>query len=354
MKYVYLPFYRSRLIWVFVALHWLAMYGVNAYHYPDTDWRKMLFVAPLYLTVVAVALWMWYQVTKPGGLWRGLAGYGVFFLLSYGLGLWITYTVAPAWDVRLHREEVPFSHQAYAIALGQFHYQYIKYALVIFTIERLLTSRYTRRYLADWVSQLTHQMEHLLGENRILARDVGAKRASLHFLANLFHRFYGGITGRAGPQAQDVAAWDPVIGYSLESQGEAGHALVPLGEEIKMLRKMMETEGTTATIDLNISGKTAGFKIPRLTLITCYENMLKHGDLTDPHCRPAINLIAQRRQLDFTTTNKVAATTAWHNPNGGTGLEKIRENLQLTYPDKFSLAYKAEAGRFSLRLSLCR
>lgn len=335
-------------------VYWLAMYIVNRWYYPDTDWRKMLFVMPLYLTVVAVDLWVIHQIVKRRRLRLGLSVLGVFFAVSYALGLFLTYIVAPAWNIRLHREEAVFSFAEYTVSLLLFHYTYMKYALGVFFIERGL-SLGLKLKKKTWLSWLFRRRSRVLArQNHTMARDLGAKKISLHFLGNVIHRLYavGEAEKRSG--IAFIQNWDQVIDYSLEVQGEAGHALVALRKEVTILRDMMASDGTDRTIAFTILGELAGFKIPRLTLVTCYENILKHGDLTDSKCMPSIDLEISPNRLILVARNKIAENKAWESPHGGSGLAKMRRNLELSYGGNFKLAYGAETKCFTLELSLYR
>ena len=88
-----------------------------------------------------------------------------------------------------------------------------------------------------------------------------------------------------------------------------------------------------ASIILNKDGTTTDFQseITPLLLITIVENVLKHGDLTDPSQPAVISISCRNHILEMKTENRINPIVR----NGhGIGLKNLQKRLVQTYPDR--------------------
>lgn len=258
-----------RMAFAVHALAWTvyaaAMVAHNAARYGSSA-GKVLAMIPLCMLVVYTTRWIFRRCWKRRR-WdeaaAQLAGfYGAALLLGYGYITWLESRAG----VPVHVEGAEYSHGAFLHNATVFYLRYTGYGLGIFLLEQVLKRGLPRTERA--------------GEGRL----------ALHFLGNALQRCYGllhGARNEAGGAVQQVSG---LIDYALDAYSGTAPVLKPVNRELERLHTMMEIDRVDALsgpfVELEVHGDFSGFKVPSLTFITCYENMLKHGKTDDP-ARPA-------------------------------------------------------------------
>src|SRR6186713_784939 len=133
---------------------------------------------------------------------------------------------------------------------------------------------------------------------------------------------------------------------------------IPLEKEMTVLDNYIALQKIRSDSNLNFeikrSGEINGQQIAPLLLITFLENAFKHGAKgSSERSFIYLNTIIEKNKLNFTVENNKGlideVNTGDHN---GLGLENVKRQLELLYPDKHLLNITDEQDRFVVALQL--
>ena len=181
--------------------------------------------------------------------------------------------------------------------------------------------------------------------------ELKALKAQLnpHFLFNTLNNIYSlSITG-SGAVSQSISRLSDILDYLLY-QGQKER--VSIAEELKIVKDYIALEMLRYDERLNIEmlEKTefSGL-IPPLLYLSFVENAFKHGaEKTSGHVTIRISVKTDEKHAVFTVDNPIFDQHQRTNP--GIGLENIRKQLDLYYPNRYSLEIKHTDNRFSIKL----
>jgi len=186
------------------------------------------------------------------------------------------------------------------------------------------------------------QQEKLLLERDLLQSENDFLRAQInpHFLYNCLNFFYSETFERQPRLGEAVLLLSQVMRYSL-SDFSATNGLARLEGEIEHIRNVVSIHrmrfGGNLYIDVVCEGDTRNKLVLPMILMTLVENVMKHGDLTDP-ASPALitcRIDNEKRAICFSTVNKKANSKC--DSGSGIGLANLVQRLTRLYGDKFSL-----------------
>ncbi|WP_316844899.1 hypothetical protein [Pedobacter psychrodurus] len=118
--------------------------------------------------------------------------------------------------------------------------------------------------------------------------------------------------------------------YALEC--EHGPELMPLEEEIRQVENLLELSRIRQPdlfIEFSYSGEIEQIRTIPLVLLSLTENMIKHGNLSQPEDPGKIILKLKHGVLTIETSNPT--NTGLNDTGFHTGLENIRQRLRHTY-----------------------
>ena len=281
-------------------------------------------------------------------------GKGLYFsaLFTYRVFCWAMH-IAAVW----HRHWAsPFSVRRcltpIALTWGQlylFYVRYTSYAALIFLAEKCVT--YVRSAARDRarIEELQVRLQHASQDG-----EASDSRLAMHFLSNALQRCYVIMHGVQQQAADAIKRIDTLINYALNVYARKSVSLVPLAKEVMQLKEMMALDRVNSEggpyVDLYLPDDLRGYKVPALTFITCYENILKHGITNNAERSAVMRLDILADGYQFTAENHVSERLNVINGRAGMGLESITKRLLVKFGDKFDISYKKENGRFYLSL----
>lgn len=153
-----------------------------------------------------------------------------------------------------------------------------------------------------------------------------------HALLNALTGMYNTARKLDHDLSEQILSLAEMMRYSLN----AGlNEMIPLEDELAYIERCIQVHQSRfpASIILKKDGTTTDFQteITPLLLITIVENVLKHGDLSNPSQPALISISCRNRILEMQTENRI-------NPNvrkgHGIGLKNLQKRLVQTYPGR--------------------
>ncbi len=178
-----------------------------------------------------------------------------------------------------------------------------------------------------------------------------------HFLFNTLNNLYSFVVNQS-PKAPDIILQlSDVLDYVLyKSQADQ----VSISEELKAIENYIALEqtryGDRLHVSLTRSDMSGSQQIAPLLLLSIVENAFKHGasgTISNPEIR--INIDQEPELLYFRVWNtKDSQLTGAKNDDykEGIGLENIRRQLNLVYPEKHELTIDQDPAYFDLHLTI--
>ena len=320
-------------------------------------------------------------LTLGQSLWIFYTGYAFLYLQFLGERRWRVFALpvlagclAGAYSFtylygRLHEH---YTHQKYAtrdllyVCSQEFTFVFI-YSLGYFFLVRYRQKQqqirdFERRRAQDQQERLALensnallQQEKLLLEKDLLQSENDFLRAQInpHFLYNCLNFFYSETFERQPRLGEAVLLLSQVMRYSLSDFSATG-GLARLDGELEHIRNVVEIHrmrfGGSLYIETVFEGDLRNKLIQPMVLMTLVENVMKHGDLTDPDSPAMLRCRVNNaeRSISFTTVNKKAHSKS--ESSTGIGLVNIRQRLSRLYGSGFSLTASNELSVFTEEL----
>jgi len=181
--------------------------------------------------------------------------------------------------------------------------------------------------------------------------ELKALKAQLnpHFLFNTLNNIYSlSVTG-SGAVSQSISQLSDILDYLLyHGQKER----VSIAEELKIVKDYIALEmlryDERLTIEMVERIEYSGL-IPPLLYLSFVENAFKHGaEKTSGTVIIGISVETHEKEAVFIVDNPLLEND--QNTSTGIGLENIRRQLDLYYPNQYSLEIKQADHRFSIEL----
>jgi len=204
-------------------------------------------------------------------------------------------------------------------------------------------------YYLTW-RWLTNEKENQELRSARLATELAFLKSQLnpHFLFNTLSNIHSLAYTGSAQTAPAVLKLSDMMRYMLY---DSDAAEVELEEELGYLRNYVALQqmrfGNEASIELQITGSTAGCRLAPLLLVPFVENIFKHGDLSSGQTA-VITIDSGPQKLSFYARNKVAR----YNPGAasGIGINNTRRRLALLYPHRHLLDIRQKEDIYEVRL----
>ncbi len=201
------------------------------------------------------------------------------------------------------------------------------------------------RYKNEKHSRLQLQKEKTDLELKVLKSQLNP-----HFLFNTLNNIYSLSVSNSGATAPSISRLSDILDYILTK----GHnKWVTAAEELKIIDHYIELEKLRYDERLQIHQlENIRFPalIPPLLYLSLVENAFKHGaEKTSGNIGINISLETDCNFAIFKVGNHFAGKTT--GDRAGIGLKNIRKQLELYYPDQFSLEIENPGNWFSVKIT---
>jgi two-component system LytT family sensor kinase len=187
---------------------------------------------------------------------------------------------------------------------------------------------------AEFKIQKLEMEKHLVKlENAFLRSQLAP-----HLMYNSLSSIYNQVVNQA-PEAPDtIKLLTDLLDYSLANSKEGD--TVTLEVDLSIIKKSIKLHRllTNGKFYVNYTAELdeEGVQIAPLILQTFVDNILKHGDVSDPDSPGIIEIKLTNRKLHLFTKNKYSPELS--QTKRGIGLKNAQQRLSILYPDRHSLS----------------
>jgi hypothetical protein len=213
--------------------------------------------------------------------------------------------------------------------------------------------------LLSWMYQsksLTEKRVQLIqAETQLQKSKLDSLRSQLnpHFLFNTLHAITSMI-GSDDDKAREITIKiSTLLRKTLQANEKTLHTL---GQELDLIQDYFDIEkeryGSRLKIDLEIDPETPGYVVPTMCLQPLVENAFKHGvAVVEGKTKLSLRVARVGKDVAITLCNDMGTADSAV-PSNGIGLKNLKERLELSYQDRFTLEYGAQGQQFITKLTL--
>ena len=227
--------------------------------------------------------------------------------------------------------------------------------LLVFTIFLLGTTLI--KLAEDWFYFNSKENRALRVKNQQIETQLSALRAQInpHFLFNSLNGIYALALEKKEGVTNAIIQLSDILRYVIyDSDVER----VTLRDEIKLLKNYIAFQNhriatpNATEFDINIDDEQ--FKIYPMLLLPLLENAYKHGIISGETKLPInIKLFQDKKEFQYTITNANLNTkNTIEDQHSGVGLENLKNNLNLVYPNQHEFAVEETKDIFKVRLTI--
>lgn len=177
-----------------------------------------------------------------------------------------------------------------------------------------------------------------------------------HFLFNTLNNLYA-LSIVKSPKTSDIAGkLNDIIDYMFH---KCDTQAIAISEEIQLIHNYIELEkiryGERLQISFTQNVAQSDFKIVPLMLLSLIENAFKHGASKDPEhpvIRIEITLDHERLLCSIFNTIPENVGTDLSKKNNGIGIQNVRRQLEILYPDNSVFTVKNNKDHFEVYLDI--
>ena len=207
---------------------------------------------------------------------------------------------------------------------------------------------YYQQWHLEKEQRLTMRSEKLEAELNFLKTQF-----SPHFIFNTLNNIYSLVIQKHENAAPMIAKLSTILRYVLYECSEDN---VLLKQEVNALENYIGLhllrKPKSENIDFYKEGKIEDVKIAPLLLINFVENCFKHSDIDKNEAAwIKVSCIVDGEILHFATDNS-KDTVITSKSEGGIGLENVKRQLALHYPDRHQIEIQEEPQRYKVDLKI--
>jgi len=218
-----------------------------------------------------------------------------------------------------------------------------------FVVALLVIAKFTK----DW---LVVEKEYVLLQKKYEELNLRVLQSHFepHFLFNTLNNLYALSLIKSDKTLDVIRKFKRILQFSIK---EAQLKKVLVKREIELIQDFIEIEqiryGQRLQISNVVTGSFGNLQIAPFLLFTLVENCFKHGSSTDAG-NPWINLslTCNNGVICFVAKNSIPAKCKSAGAAQEKGLAKLRQRLNLIYPEKHLLQLNEESTEFSAKLEL--
>ena len=209
----------------------------------------------------------------------------------------------------------------------------------------------------DWFYFNRTENRRLKDENLLIQEQLASLRSQInpHFLFNSLNVVYALALDKKEETTNAIVQLSYILRYIIYDTSVGS---ITLKQELKLLKNYIEFQkfrvhGFDDT-QLNVNIEDENYKLYPMLLLPLLENSYKHGikgSLTDTYVH--IDILQQGDYFSFKIeNNKEDSETENEVHYSGVGIENIRHNLELVYPDTHHLNITNSTEKFIVQLEL--
>jgi sensor histidine kinase YesM len=290
-------------------------------HFRDDWWGYAYYaiiLGSITVLLVHTNYWLFRRLTNKETVW-GYASFGAWALLFFlVIMILVTSEEKYIFSTTAFKEDKR-SRTAEILAIWM-------YAQLFVVVRAIRSNRRQRRELERQKNQA----------------EIAALKAQVnpHFLFNTLNNLYG--TALAGDSARTAAGIEQLSGVMRHIVEESKRDQTPIDKEIRFLHdtidlhRMRLPDRDTIRVTSVVEWDEQPASIAPLLLVSFVENAFKYGISIDRPCFVEINLTVARGQLQFRCRNSIVGHNQLQHSTG-TGIDNIRQRLQLIYPNRHLL-----------------
>ena len=271
----------------------------------------------------------------------------LFYLLSLAVIIiffsWINYNFFDEWSAKVFPNYFFISYFTF------------REIILFFSVYIIITT--LLKLSKSWFLVSGLQKELLEKEKQKTEVELKALKAQInpHFFFNTLNSIYSMALDKDERLPGTVLQLSDLMRYFLY---ESKDNFVPLEKELVVADNYIALQkiraGKQLSIEISKEGEVNSQKIAPLLLITFLENAFKHGAKgSSGNTFIKLDIKIEKNKLNFTVENNKGlideVNTGDHN---GLGLENVKRQLELLYPDKHLLNITDEQDRFVVALQL--
>jgi LytS/YehU family sensor histidine kinase len=211
----------------------------------------------------------------------------------------------------------------------------VLFTTLVFAIIFIISSGL--RIVKEWYGA-EEQAKDIRHEQTVTELSLLRAQVNPHFLFNTLNNIYSLSLRKSDDAPQAVMRLADIMRYVL-SDAQSEH--VPLDKDLSALSEYIELQELRltdkVTIDYTLSGRTEGYEIAPLILMTFVENAFKYGVSTHESSLIEIRISMDQHNLTALVINKLLPQAHLMERATGTGLANVRRRLELLYPDRHTL-----------------
>ncbi|MCB9329644.1 MAG: histidine kinase [Lewinellaceae bacterium] len=174
-----------------------------------------------------------------------------------------------------------------------------------------------------------------------------------HFLFNTLNNLYVLARKKSDNTADAIMMLSKIMRFVLY---DCRSAFIPIADEAKVIQDYIALEklryNTRLQVEYQENIAPPGGSIAPLLLLPFVENSFKHGaGGTTGDAKIWINIQFDANKLDFEVKNTVEEKDSRPNPEG-IGLKNVKRQLDLIYPDRYSLTTGRQHGVYVVHLNI--
>lgn len=322
-------FIEQAVFWLFI------FFFVFDYHFIDNNWGEAILNTLTELLTYAVVIYINLLLLIPLFLKKN---YLVLYLLSIAgvIAGYVFLMRFTGWEQYLY--EMEGWRNVFSMVLNT-------------SLFMLISSLYW--YSKQW--QIERE-QHLMAQNEKLQAELSFLRSQIspHFIFNTLNNIYTLALQKHDNTAPMVAKLATLLRYLLYD-GSQGRIL--LQKELTTLKQYIELQllrkPRSQNVDFYVDGNMNGWHIAPMLLINFVENAFKFSHIdTDEHAWIKMNLqISETGGLIFEIENSIDSKEI-KSQQGGIGLQNVRRQLELNYPENHLLTFEEDHAVFQVNLSI--
>jgi two-component system LytT family sensor kinase len=176
-----------------------------------------------------------------------------------------------------------------------------------------------------------------------------------HFLFNTLNNLFGLARKQDPGTADGIAHLSHLMRYMIY---DGTVETIELEKEVEQIQRIIELQklrfssGDSIQIEFTTEGDLMSFRIPPMILIPFVENAFKHGIDISASSFIRIRLSVLNRQMEFSVENSVHGDPKEAAAHGGIGLQNVRRQLEILYPETHELDIQQGSETFRIHLTI--